>query len=54
MRKKRKKTQQHVRNRAKLSPAKAKRRALRKKEADARRKAYYEELITVNKIGTNK
>jgi hypothetical protein len=45
MRKKRKKTQQHIRNRTKLGPAKAKRRALRKKEAEERRQAYYEKLV---------
>ena len=45
MRKKRKKTQHHLKKRAKLGPAKAKRRALRKKEAEVRRQAHYEKLV---------
>ena len=45
MRKKRKKTQQHTKNRAKLGPAKKKRRTLRKKEAEERRQAHYEQLV---------
>jgi|FLLY01.1.fsa_nt_gi hypothetical protein len=45
MRKKRKKTQQRLKKRAQLSPAKVKRRALRKKEAEVRRQAHYEKLV---------
>ena len=45
MKKVRKKTQRHIRKRATSGLQAKKRRLLRKKAADARRKAYFEELV---------
>jgi hypothetical protein len=45
VKKARKKTQRRNRKQATLGPQAKKRRALRKKEADARRKAYFDKLV---------
>ncbi len=51
MRKTRKKTQRHLKNKAHARPSKVKRRNKRQATAQARAQAYYEKLTTVQRNG---